>query len=104
RRSNNPANFVDLACGSPYHLTTAREDRPMKNQLIGVVLATIAMFFWGFLYWGATTIPYGPLKASNGDEAAQQALLEHFPTTGMYMIPGMHNDTDDLRRMYEAGP
>ena len=76
----------------------------MKNQLMGVVAAAVAVFFWGFLYWGATTIPYGPLKATTGDEAAQKALLEHFPETGMYLIPGMRNDDATMSRLTEAGP
>lgn len=76
----------------------------MKNQWIGVAAATVAVYMWGFLYWGATMIPYGPLKPSAGDEAAQQALLEHFPETGSYVVPGMHNETETLTRLYEAGP
>lgn len=34
----------------------------MKNQLIGVALAVIAVYMWGFAYRGATTIPYGPAQ------------------------------------------
>jgi hypothetical protein len=76
----------------------------MKNQLIGVALATVAVYMWGFAYWGATTIPYGPLKASANDPAVQAALLEHFPETGAYLVPGMHNPAEVLTPLYEAGP
>jgi len=76
----------------------------MTKQLIGVVLATVAIFLWGFVYWGLMSAPYAPLKATNGDEAAQQAVLEHFPSTGMYLIPGAYNAPEDAARMFADGP
>jgi hypothetical protein len=76
----------------------------MNKQLIGVVLATIAVFMWGFVYWGLMSAPYAPLKATNGDEAAQRALLEHFPSTGMYLVPGAYNTPEDAARMFAEGP
>lgn len=76
----------------------------MSKQMVGVLLATVAIFFWGFLYWGLMSAPYAPLKATNGDEAAGRALLEHFPVTGMYLIPGAYNAPDDSARLFAAGP
>ncbi len=76
----------------------------MKQQAIGIAVATIAIYMWGFLFWGATTIPYSPLKATPDDEAAQALLMEHFPETGAYLIPGMHNETETMSRLAEAGP
>lgn len=76
----------------------------MKNQSIGVALATVAVYMWGFLYWGLTSFPYSPLKATNDNEATQQVLLDHFPNTGTYLVPGVHNETDVLNRLFEAGP
>jgi hypothetical protein len=76
----------------------------MSRQLVGVLLATVAIFLWGFVYWGLMSAPYAPLKATNGDEAAQKALLDHFPSTGMYLIPGTYNTPEDSARLYAAGP
>jgi hypothetical protein len=76
----------------------------MTKQLIGVVLGTVAIFLWGFVYWGLMSAPYAPLKATNGDDAARQALLEHFPATGMYLIPGAYNSPEDSARMFAEGP
>lgn len=76
----------------------------MRKQLIGVLLATVAIFLWGFAYWGLMSAPYAPLKATNGDDAARQALLEHFPSTGMYLIPGAYNTPEDSARMFAEGP
>lgn len=76
----------------------------MNKQLIGVALATVAIFLWGFVYWGLISAPYAPLKATNGDEAARQALLDHFSSTGMYLIPGAYNAPEDAARMFAEGP
>ncbi len=76
----------------------------MKRQIIGVVLAAVAVYMWGFLYWGASTIPYSAWQATNDDAAAGKALLEHFPVSGTYYVPGMYNDEETRNRLSEAGP
>ncbi len=76
----------------------------MKRQIIGVALAAVAVYMWGFLYWGATTIPYLAWQATNDDAAAGQALLEHFPVSGTYYLPGMYNDEETRNKLSDAGP
>ncbi len=76
----------------------------MKQRLIGVVLATIAVYVWGFLYWGVSSVPYSAWERTNGDEAAQKALLDHFPNSGTYYIPGRHHDEETMNRLFMAGP
>ena len=76
----------------------------MKQRVIGIVLATIAVYVWGFLYWGISPIPYTAWKQTNGDEAAQKALLEHFPESGTYYLPGRYHDEETMNRLFEAGP
>ena len=76
----------------------------MKRTILGIVLATIACYFFGFLYWGLNPLPYSAWKQTADDTAAGQALLEHFPESGTYYIPGMHNDEATLSRLHEAGP
>jgi hypothetical protein len=76
----------------------------MKRIILGIVLATIACYFFGFLYWGLNPLPYTSWKHTSNDEAAGQALLEHFPESGTYYIPGMHHDEATLSRLHEAGP
>ena len=76
----------------------------MKRQIIGVVLATLAVYMWGFLYWGASTIPYSAWQATNDDAAAGKALLEHFPVSGTYYVPGMYVDEATRNKLSEAGP
>jgi len=76
----------------------------MKRTILGIILATIACYFFGFLYWGLNPLPYTSWKHTSSDEAAGQALLEHFPESGTYYIPGMHHDEATLSRLHEAGP
>ena len=76
----------------------------MKQRVIGIVLATVAVYLWGFLYWGVSPVPYTAWKQTNGDEAAQQALREHFPESGTYYVPGRHHDEETMNRLFEAGP
>ena len=64
----------------------------MGKNILGVILAALAMFTWGFIYWGASPLPYQSWKHTNDDEAAGQALLEHFPESGTYYLPGFQND------------
>ncbi len=76
----------------------------MKRLSLGVVLATLAVYAWGMLYWGFNPLPYAAWQRTNDDVAAGQALLEHFPRSGTYFIPGMYNDDETLTRLYESGP
>lgn len=77
----------------------------MKKTILGIVLAAFTVFFWGFIYWGLNPLPYSVLKkTSQGDEAAGQALLQHFPENGAYYLPDLSNDHETLSRLHESGP
>jgi hypothetical protein len=77
----------------------------VKRALVGVLLATLAMYFFGFLFWGATTLPYRTWKIAPDDEAAQRALLTHFPESGTYHVPApTAHDEKRRRELFERGP
>lgn len=43
----------------------------MGRHVLGVTVATIAMYAWGMVYWGFSPIPYTAWKqTTNGDRAA----------------------------------
>jgi hypothetical protein len=75
----------------------------MKKAL-AVLAAAFAVYVWGFLFWGATTIPYGVLKTAADDAAAQQAIREHFPRNGVYALPSVTHDAATLESLSVAGP
>lgn len=76
----------------------------MQRLALGVGLASVALFVWGFLYWGLNPLPYSTWKQTADDAAAQRAVLEHFPETGTYYLPGLYNDAETRTRLHEAGP
>ena len=76
----------------------------MKQFTVGVILAALAMYIWGFIYWTANPLPYTAWQQTNDDAAAGQALLEHFPKSGTYYLPGLYNDEETLSKLHEAGP
>lgn len=76
----------------------------MKKAALGVVLAAIALFFWGFIYWG-----FGPYRTMIWQQAADdgqagKALLDHFPNNGTYFVPGADHDQATAEGLYEQGP
>ena len=75
----------------------------MKRPL-AILAAAFAVYVWGFLFWGATTIPYRAWKTATDDPAAQQALREHFPANGVYAVPSVMHDIETQERLTEAGP
>jgi hypothetical protein len=77
-------------------------DGESMRALLGVLAAAVAMYVFGFAYWGASAFPYTPWLETKDDAAAGQALLEHFPESGVYYIPG--NSNEDRTALYDAGP
>ncbi len=57
----------------------------MKKFVLAPALAALAMFLWGFLYYGLSGIPYRPLGHTVADVGP--ALNALFPSDGTYLIP-----------------
>ena len=76
----------------------------MKRFILGVLIATLLLYLWGFLYWGLG--PYASLiwKQAKDDVAAGEALLQHFPEVGTYYIPASTHDPKTLERLFQKGP
>jgi hypothetical protein len=76
----------------------------MKRTLIGVVIACVVLYLWGFLYWGLG--PYKTLiwKHVRDDAAAGAALRQHFPENGTYLVPGFANDAETMEALSKKGP
>lgn len=76
----------------------------MQKTIIGIVVTTLVVYIWGFLFWGVSTIPYASWKQSPNDTIAQEILSKHFPESGTYFIPGVGNDPETRAALYETGP
>lgn len=75
----------------------------MKQLLLGSLLAAVALFIWGAIFW-MSPIASSVLGHATDDEAAGRALLESFPESGTYVVPSEKNDESTFTRLHEAGP
>lgn len=76
----------------------------MKRLLLASFLAALAVFFWGFLFWGLSPLPGSVMKSTTNDQAAQTALAEIFPASGVYFIPSPSGDPEAMDALHRAGP
>lgn len=76
----------------------------MSSTIKGAVIAAVAIYLWGFLYWGASPFPYMAWHETPDDKAAGQALLAHFPDSGVYYVPGNGNPPEERAALYDTGP
>lgn len=76
----------------------------MKQAVLGVLVATVVMYVWGFVYWGASGVPYAAWEQAPDDRAAGAALLEHFPESGVYYVPGSGHPMEERNALFEQGP
>lgn len=72
----------------------------MKKLLLGSFLAGLALFMWGFIYYGISGVPYGLLESPNPGAGA--ALKAAFPDDGTYIIPSPESET--LPEEQQSGP
>ncbi|HEV2865017.1 MAG TPA: hypothetical protein VGX37_00740 [Allosphingosinicella sp.] len=75
----------------------------MARVIIGALVATIAMFFIGFIFFNT---PLARLSVAGIDDAqaaaVQQSLAANLPKTGTYSVPGV--DTPAQTNMFSRGP
>lgn len=76
----------------------------MKRFILGVAIASVVLFAWGFLVWGAGPYKTYIWKKTLNDEVAGQALLEHFPEAGTYFLPSPTNEPELHEKLHATGP
>ena len=77
----------------------------MKKFLLAPFLAALAMFFWGFAYWGAPhLLPYKALSTVTDESATALAVGKLFPATGAYLIPSPLSGEARLMELAKRGP
>jgi hypothetical protein len=77
----------------------------MKRSLIGIAIAAVVLYFYGFLIWGGV-IPYGEhiWRQAADDASAAKALREHFPEARTYVVPAATSDPEIKAALHEEGP
>ena len=76
----------------------------MQKLIVGSLVAAVAMFLWGWIYWASGFALGAILDRPADDEIAQQALSEAFGESGAYFVPGNMDDEEAFTRRHEAGP
>lgn len=77
----------------------------MARMAIGIGLAAVAMFFWGFLFWGTGLVnPFQPIPAP-AESAVAGALKSGLADSGAYMIPSAEGRTpEQIAAAMASGP
>jgi hypothetical protein len=77
----------------------------MKKHVLGPVLAALAAFFFGFIYWGLPHhLPYKTLNTVADDSAAGLALGKLFPASGSYLVPSQLLGEARVQELAARGP
>jgi hypothetical protein len=72
--------------------------------IAGSIVVALVSWIWSVLFYVVSPIPYYTVSQTRGDRAAGQALLEHFPVSGTYILPDRKTDRDTRLDMRNHGP
>ncbi len=77
----------------------------MIKLALGAALAAIAMFVWGFIYWGSGIIdPFSHMTGEN-ETAIADTLKANLPADGVYFVPEpKHGSPEEWQNRMSAGP
>jgi hypothetical protein len=76
----------------------------MARTIVGIVVASVVLYFWGFVVWGLVPFQQFVWKAAKDDRAAGAALAEQFPERGAYFVPSATHDEQTAEELYGRGP
>ena len=77
----------------------------MKKFILAPALAALAIFVWGFLYWGAPhLLPYKALGRVDDESVTALAVGKMFPTSGTYLLPSPLLSNDRMNELALRGP
>ena len=76
----------------------------MLKLVIGSLLAALALFFFGFIYWALSPMGHAAMKPTGNDAAVQAALRSVLTESGSYVVPGNEGTQEEMTALHEAGP
>jgi hypothetical protein len=76
----------------------------MLRTILGVIIASIVIYAWGFVYWGFGPYPTMIWKHLKTGNAARMALSTHFSERGTYFVPARSKDAAAMKTAFEEGP
>jgi len=75
------------------------------KTVLGILLASLAMYIWGSIWW--MTIGMSPIKPIADDTGLSAAMLAAMPEPGVYFLPdpGLYEtDVEAFSAQHETGP
>jgi hypothetical protein len=76
----------------------------MVRLLVGSFCVAVVLWLWSTVFYVISPVPYYTMSQTADDLAAGEALLEHFPETGTYILPGRYADDETRKQMRNNGP
>lgn len=77
----------------------------MKGIALGALVGALAMFVWGFVFWGVLPFGSSVIKAPTNQIGFQGMLKAAFDETGVYMVPYSDDPSDtEFQRLHTEGP
>lgn len=74
------------------------------RRLLACPLAALAVFVWGFLFWGLSADAIGLYRKAPDDAGLGKTLSDTLREDGVYFVPGNMEDTAAWRALHQAGP
>lgn len=76
----------------------------MTRAIIGVLLAGLALFVWGFVYWVALGVPNAAINKADNEDGLRASIVQHAIDEGMYIFPALPDGepTPEMTRAWEA--
>jgi hypothetical protein len=76
----------------------------MLRLFLGALAVTAVSWIWSVAFYVLSPIPYWTMSKTLDDRAAGAALLQHFPETGTYILPGRDSGPEIRAGMRANGP
>lgn len=76
----------------------------MKKHLLGPLLAALAAFCFGFIWWGLSPLSYKGLSTVPDVSGTALALGRMFPASGAYMLPSPLDGEARMKELSARGP
>lgn len=77
----------------------------MVKLALGAVVAAIAMFVWGFIYWGTGIVDLFTHMTPEAETALSEALKTNLTADGVYFVPEpKHGTPDEWQQRMSVGP
>ena len=72
--------------------------------LLGAFAVTVTSWIWSVGFYVLSPVPYWTVSQTLDDRAAGAALLQHFPESGTYILPGRDSGKEIRSELRANGP